>query len=32
VQICPNEIPITDAIGDLGRQFTQQFAKDFFRK
>ena len=32
VQVCPKEIPITDAIGDLGRQLTGQFAKDFFGK
>ncbi len=32
VQVCPKEIPLTNAIGELGRQVTLQMLKDLFGK
>jgi len=32
VQVCPKEIPLTTAIGELGRQVTLQMLKDLFGK
>ncbi len=32
VKVCPKNIPLTDAIADLGRQTTVQFLKDMFMK
>ena len=30
VRVCPKEIPLTTAIGELGRQVTVQMLKDLF--
>jgi len=30
VEVCPKEIPLTDAIGSLNRQLTKKMFKDFF--
>ena len=30
VRVCPKEIPLTTAIGELGRQVTVQMVKDLF--
>jgi succinate dehydrogenase / fumarate reductase iron-sulfur subunit len=32
VKVCPKDIPLTDAIGDLGRQTTIQWLRDLFVK
>lgn len=32
VEVCPKDIPLTTAIGELGRQTTIQWLKDVFRK
>jgi succinate dehydrogenase / fumarate reductase iron-sulfur subunit len=32
VQVCPKEIPLTDAIADLGREATAQWLKDLFSR
>ncbi len=32
IQVCPKDIPLTDAIADLGRQTTIQWLKDIFLK
>jgi succinate dehydrogenase/fumarate reductase-like Fe-S protein len=32
VQVCPKEIPLTQAIGELGRQATVKLFKDLFWK
>jgi hypothetical protein len=32
VQVCPKAIPLTTAIGELGRQVTLQLLKDMFGK
>jgi len=31
VKVCPKDIPLTDAIADLGRQTTMQWVRDLFR-
>ena len=30
VKVCPKDIPLTQAIGELGRQTTMQWLRDFF--
>jgi succinate dehydrogenase iron-sulfur subunit len=32
VQVCPKEIPLTHAIGEIGRQTTVKWLKDLFRR
>jgi succinate dehydrogenase / fumarate reductase iron-sulfur subunit len=32
VLVCPKEVPLTRAIGDMGRQTTAKFFRDFFRR
>ena len=32
IQVCPKDIPLTDAIGRLGRQTTVQWLRDMFVK
>jgi succinate dehydrogenase / fumarate reductase iron-sulfur subunit len=32
VVVCPKEVPLTRAIGDMGRQATVKFFRDFFRR
>jgi len=32
VKVCPKDIPLTDAIADLGRQTTMQWLRDMFSK
>ena len=32
VKVCPKDIPLTDAIGDLGRQTTLQWLRDLFAR
>jgi succinate dehydrogenase / fumarate reductase iron-sulfur subunit len=32
VQVCPKKIPLTTAIGELGRQVTLQMLRDLFGK
>jgi succinate dehydrogenase / fumarate reductase iron-sulfur subunit len=32
VQVCPKEIPLTTAIGELGRQTTVKAIKDLLRR
>jgi succinate dehydrogenase / fumarate reductase iron-sulfur subunit len=32
VRVCPKEIPLTTAIGELGRQVTVQLLRDLFGK
>jgi succinate dehydrogenase/fumarate reductase-like Fe-S protein len=30
--VCPKEVPLTRAIGDMGRQATKKFFRDLFRR
>ncbi|NLG43374.1 MAG: succinate dehydrogenase iron-sulfur subunit, partial [Phycisphaerae bacterium] len=30
VKVCPKDIPLTQAIGELGRQTTMQWLRDLF--
>ena len=32
VKVCPKDIPLTQAIGELGRQTTMQWLRDMFTK
>ena len=32
VEVCPKEVPLTRAIGDMGRQTTAKFFRDLFRR